>query len=224
MWLVWELGTRVFNRKENDYYRLVALTHPALHSHSDPKTIRAYSQHFIDLIDLVGNDLITLPVEDVLEVKNPLLRFLAQRFEDNSLLPIQFNLQQNQVDQLVLTYDGLIRNTPFVDRLRSILHTLEENYHSPVDLEFTIQLRNLDEAKPKVYIYILQCRPQAHLLQIEAILPINLPEKDVIFSTGRVVPHGHVKGIRYILFCALPRVISFGITRCVTSFEKLFVC
>jgi len=50
--LVWGLGTRAVDRVGNDYPRLVALSHPLLHPEASPKTIRHYSQQFVDLIDI----------------------------------------------------------------------------------------------------------------------------------------------------------------------------
>ena len=50
--LVWGLGTRAVDRVGNDYPRLIALSHPLLRPSNDPKSIRRYSQQYIDLIDL----------------------------------------------------------------------------------------------------------------------------------------------------------------------------
>ena len=43
-------------------------------------------------------------------------------------------------DRLVLTFEELLRRTPFAERMRQMVSTLEVNYHSPVDLEFTLHL------------------------------------------------------------------------------------
>ena len=53
--MVWGLGTRAVDRVGNDYPRLVALSHPMLHPESSVKSIRRYSQQYIDLIDLEEN-------------------------------------------------------------------------------------------------------------------------------------------------------------------------
>ena len=48
---------------------------------------------------------------------------------------------------------------------------------------------------------LLQCRPQSHIQDSsQAKLPRELLEKDIIFSTQRMVPQGVVEGIRYVLF------------------------
>ena len=64
--LVWGLGTRAVDRVGNDYPRLVALSHPLLRPSTAPKTIRRYSQQYVDLIDLEENTFKTLPVQEVL--------------------------------------------------------------------------------------------------------------------------------------------------------------
>ncbi len=76
--LVWGLGTRAVDRVGNDYPRLVALSHPTLRPSNTVKSIRRYSQQFVDLIDLKENLMKTLPVHEVLHGNYPPLRYLAQ--------------------------------------------------------------------------------------------------------------------------------------------------
>jgi hypothetical protein len=48
---------------------------------------------------------------------------------------------------------------------------------------------------------LLQCRPQSHIEDDEkASLPVELPEQDIILATRRMVPHGVIRSIRYVLF------------------------
>ena len=49
---------------------------------NEPKSIRRYSQQYIDLIDLEDNDFKTLPVREVLDSCYPPLRYIAQIDED----------------------------------------------------------------------------------------------------------------------------------------------
>ena len=105
-----------------------------------------------------------------------------------------------QPDQLVLTFDELLRRTPFATRLRKMLQLLEESYHSPVDTEFTARIMDPQALQPEVEITLLQCRPQSHLKESEVRLPQNLQAEDIIFSSPRMAPEGHVSGIRYVLF------------------------
>jgi hypothetical protein len=84
--------------------------------------------------------------------------------------------------------------------MRTILNLLEENYHGPVDTEFTIHISNPEGLHPQVDISLLQCRPQSHLKETKAQLPLDLNPADIIFSTQRVIPEGVIEGIRYMIF------------------------
>jgi hypothetical protein len=108
--------------------------------------------------------------------------------------------REDDYDNMVLTFEEFLRRTPFAQRMTEILRILEEKYHSPVDTEFALQIVNPDKPQPEVQISILQCRPQSHLQELEAKLPQNLNDEDVIFATTRMAPEGRVSDIRYIIF------------------------
>ncbi len=198
--LVWGLGTRAVDQVGNDYPRLVALSHPNLRPDSDPDAIRRYSQQYVDLIDLEENKRKTLPVADVLRAKYKIIRWIAQMYRDGGLNPIRSNLLGGGTDQLVLTFDALLRRTSFPERMRQMLKVLEEKYKAPVDMEFAICIDDPQTADPKVRISILQCRPQAHLQDVDAKLPEDIPHDDIVFATRRMVPQGRVENIEYVVF------------------------
>ncbi|MCU0487297.1 MAG: PEP/pyruvate-binding domain-containing protein, partial [Anaerolineales bacterium] len=180
MRLVWGLGTRAVDRVGNDYPRLVALSHPLLHPQASPKLVRRYSQRFVDVIDLEGNALATLPVDAVLSTRYTPLRYIVQLDQDDYLAPLRTTLLEGSLSDLVITYDELLR--------------------SPVDTEFTLQVQDPFSTSPEVDICLLQCRPQSHLKEGKTRLPPSINPADVIFCTRRVVPEGHVPGIRYVVF------------------------
>ncbi len=199
--LVWGLGTRAVDRVGNDYPRLLALSHPLLRPSTDATSIRRYSQQYVDLIDLEKNSLLTLPIRDVLSTRYPSLRYLVQVEEDGYFSSLRSSVFDSDMSNLVLTFEDLLRRTDFASQLRLILQTLEKNYNSPVDLEFTLKIINPVSARPQVAITILQCRPQSFLVVGEqATLPMNLPEGDVIFSTQFVVPEGVIHEVRYVVY------------------------
>ena len=198
--LVWGLGTRAVERVGNDYPRLVALSHPTLLPEASPKMIRRYSQHYVDLIDLQENRFVTLPVAEVISRYYPPLRYLAQLDDDGSLLPLHSTILEGDNNRLVLTFDGLLRKTPLAERMKQILEILEKEYHSPVDTEFTIEIKDPQSLKPEIKICLLQCRPQSHLKEIKSQFPISLNPADVIFLTRRVVPEGYVENICYVVY------------------------
>ena len=198
--MVWGLGTRAVDRVGNDYPRLVALSHPLLHPAASPKEIRRYSQQYVDLINLKENRFETLPIRNVLQARYPVLRYLAQLDQGGYLTPLRSMIMDGGPDQLVLTFDGLLRRTPLAARMHQMLSILEHNYRSPVDTEFTVQVSHPTDPQPEVEITLLQCRPQSHMKEIEARLPMHLPEGDIIFSTRRMAPRGRLADIRYVLF------------------------
>ncbi len=198
--LVWGLGTRAVDRVGNDYPRLVALSHPLLHPEASAKSIRRYSQQYVDLIDLEQNRLETLPVEEVLNTRDPISRYIAQQDQGGYLVPLRSMLVDRENAHLVLTFDGLFQRTPLAERMTKMLQILEANYHSPVDTEFTVEVTDPLSLQPDVRITLLQCRPQSHLQENEARLPQNLKEKDIIFSTHRMAPEGRVSGIQHVVF------------------------
>lgn len=200
MRVVWGLGTRAVERVGNDYPRLVALSHPLLHPESTPKAIRRYSQQYMDLIDLEDNTYRTLPVSQVLDADYPILRYLAQVDQGGYLVPLRSKLLSDDTSQLVLTFDEMFRRTPMAEYFRKILSNLERIFRTPVDTEFTVHILNPLEGSSNLEIYLLQCRPQSRMQRKEARLPQNIPMDDIVFSTKRMVPHGRVDGIRWVIF------------------------
>src|SRR3970282_88823 len=99
---------------------------------------------------------------------------------------------------LVITFDELLRRTPFAATLSRMLRLLEEHYHSSVDLEFTLQISDPFTQLPQVKISLLQCRPQSFLQETRPVkIPGQLKEEDIIFSTSFMVPCGYLANIQY---------------------------
>ena len=198
--LVWGLGTRAVDRVGNDYPRLVALSHPTLRPSSTVKSIRRYSQQFVDLIDLKDNQSKTLPIHQVLSGDYPPLRYLAQIDQEGYFRPIRSRLVDADPSQLILTFDELLRRTPFADRMRHLLNILENEYQSPVDVEFVADVTE-DNGKPDIQISLIQCRPLSYMKEESQIdLPSNLPKDHLIFSSSIMVAGGWIQEIDYVLF------------------------
>ena len=197
--LVWGMGTRAVDQLGNDYPRLVALSRPLLHPADGVKSIRRYSQQYVDLIDLEENVFKTLPVKEALNSRYPPLRYIAQTDNDGYLSALRTNLVDTE--KLIITFDELLRRTQFAEHMKTALTLLEKHYKSPVDTEFTVKILDPHAIQPKTEITILQCRPQSHIEDTsEARLPAKLAKKRIIFSTRRMVPRGSVSDIRYVLF------------------------
>jgi hypothetical protein len=216
--LVWGLGTRAVDRVDNDYPRLVALSHPMLRPEVSPKAIRKYSQQYVDLIDLEENEFKTVPAKDVLSGNYPILRYLAQLDQDGYLVPLRSKFIESDIENLVITLDQLLQRTNLAPLIRRMLKILEKKYRSPVDTEFTVHLRDPQSLTPKLEISLLQCRPQSHIKETVARLPQTLYAEDIVFSTRRMVPQGKVNDICYVVFVNPQGYFSLG-----SSAERLAV-
>ena len=199
--MVWGLGTRAVERVGNDYPHVVALSHPTLQPDDSPEAICHYSQHFIDLIDLVGNALKTLPIAEVLTPDYPPLRCLVQVERDGYLAAPRMRLTQSDLSRVAVTFDRTIQATPFVKLMSELLCLLEEHYHTPVDVEFTLAIPDPSASAPTVQLSLLQCRPQSRLQEVETLpKPEAITSADLIFSTNFLVPNGYLPDIRYVIF------------------------
>ncbi len=199
--LVWGMGTRAVDRVGNDYPRLVALSHPMLRPTTEPKMMRRYSQQYVDLIDLEANEFKTLAIHEVLDENYPPLRYFAQLYRDGYFESLRSALLDTGPQDLVLTFEDLLRRTSFAEKMKHIVRTLEVHYRTPVDLEFTMQILNPEQVKPQMCITLLQCRPQSSLLPTAVVsLPVNLVHEDIVFSTRFVVPEGLISQVDYVVY------------------------
>lgn len=177
--LVFGLGTRAVDRADDDYTRLVALNAPWCRPESNFDQVCEYSQHRADYLDLAAN------------------RFTSGHFldlvQENLTLPLELLASRDQyaspacaTPNYVLTFDGLLSNTPFVADMREMLHTLEEAYQCPVDMEFTANFLSATEYK----LNLLQCRP----LQVQGRGSASLPSVKVSDADRIVEAHGAIIG------------------------------
>jgi hypothetical protein len=235
--LVWGLGTRAVERVGDDYPRLIALSHPTLQPDDSTEAIRRYSQRYVDVIDLQENAFVTLPIAEVLTPYYPPVRLLTQLEKDGFFSTPRMRVSEVDIPRLAFTFDELLRRTNFAQSLSRILHLLEENYHSAVDMEFTLQIPDPRAPNPSVIISLLQCRPQSHLKGAEVVhLPEDIPGEDIVFCTHFMVPQGYLADIRYVLYVpaeayfALPSLKDRqGISKIISTLnarlgEKSFIC
>lgn len=197
--LVWGLGTRAVEQVDGNP-RLVALSHPDMRPESSPKEIHRNAQPYVDLIDLHENSLKTMPVQEVVGSSTPYLRCIAQIYEQDYFRDLIGMPQGKERDNLVITFNGLLRRTSFPSIMRRMLDTLETAYGGPVDTEFAIILEDSGDHLPIPRIYLLQCRPQSHYKDREVELPHDIPQEKHLFMTTHMVPDGFVQKVRYAVY------------------------
>lgn len=199
--LVCGMGTRAVDRVDNDYPRMIALSHPQLRPEPTETAMRQYAQRYIDAIDLTNNEFRTTPTQQILDPNFPELRFVASLYKEEFLQPILSTGTLSERDEFVLTFEFLTEDTRFIHLMRTMLMRLEKAYTMPVDVEFTVEIIP-NHPIPDYRLYILQCRPLSHLaVDIDAAIPQNLPQNSILFSvSGDPVPHGKVEQIRYLIY------------------------
>jgi hypothetical protein len=209
--LVWGLGTRAVERVGNDYPRLVALSHPTIQPDDSAEAIRRYSQQFVDVIDLEDNNLKSLPILDVLNSNYPALNLMTQLEQDGYFTTPLSRVMSSDLPKLAVTYDGLLRRTGFAATLSRVMQLLEAEYHTPVDIEYTVSVSEPDTTAPEVMITLLQCRPQSSLKQGKQVsFPIGLPKEDILFTSDFIVPRGYLPRIKQVLYVVPEAYFKLG--------------
>jgi len=178
MRLVFGLGTRAVDRSDDDYTRLVALNAPDRRPESSFDEVCQYAQRRMDYLDLEANQLVSGYFTDVIRECHdlPLDMFATEDQSGGADAP----------PHQVLTFDRLLKQTPFVNDCRVMLQTLEKVYQNPVDIEFTMNF--LDDEQYK--INLLQCRP----LQVQGLETIHLPAFSVAEADRIIEARGAVIG------------------------------
>ena len=198
--MVWGLGTRAVDRVAKDYPRMVALSHPDLRPEVGAKEIKRYSQHFADVISLADNEFQTRPLSEMLTMQSQSARLLVSVDRGDYLQPPLAYEPNLSPQDLVLTFDNLLTKTQFVPLLKTILKKLEDRFGRHVDIEFTADIVP-GHPQPDFVIRMLQCRPQSRLDSIQAVeVPAAVTATDTLFTADRLVPHGTVQRVRYIVF------------------------
>lgn len=195
MRLVMGLGTRAVDRSGSDYPRMVALGAPTLRPESTVNEILRCAQRTLDVVDTKKNRLQTVRLQEMLAQgcdDFSMLDKLVSVHRDGELYPPTGLRVDDDPTQLCITFDKLLRETPFVQRVRDMLARLEDAYGVPVDLEF---------ASDGEKFYILQCRSQSQAVEAEPVrLPTNIADADIIFDAHRFVRTGLIEGIEYIVY------------------------
>ncbi|MEJ2597437.1 MAG: PEP/pyruvate-binding domain-containing protein [Anaerolineales bacterium] len=193
--LVAGLGTRSVDRLSDDYPILIAPGQPGLRVNATLDEIIRYSPRKIDVINLESKKFETIEIRAMLKecgreypMINQLVSVLVgDHIHSPSALGIDF-----EKDEFVVTFEGLIGRTDFIQQLQEILSVLQETLGHPVDVEF---------AHDGTDFYILQCRSQSYSQNhVPAVLPRNVPVERVIFTAKRYVPNGSLRDITQILY------------------------
>lgn len=193
--MVMGLGTRAVDRIGEDYPILISPGQPNLRVNQSPYDLLKYSPQFIDAIDLENKQFITLPVAGIIkEYGNQIPNFnlIASVLKDDIVMDLRPLTTNFESDNILITFDNLIKNTSFVNQVKSILSLLQSELNYPVDIEFAYDGTNF---------YLLQCRPQSKNYDNAPVpIPMNIPTLGTIFTANKYVSNGKVTGIKTIVY------------------------
>jgi hypothetical protein len=189
------LGTRAVDRLTDDYPILIAVGQPELRVNVSPDEVMRYSPHSMDVINLEANAFETKSFYDLLEEVDghyPGLELLLSVYRDGYITPPVARGKGWWRDDVVVTFDGLIKRTGFIRQIRAILTVLQDSIQAPVDIEFAFD---------GVHLHLLQCRPQVGSDDQHADpIPADVPSNDVIFATRRYVSNGRVPDLSHLVY------------------------
>ncbi len=206
------LGTRAVDRLADDYPVLIAPGQPGLRVNQGAEKASRYSPKKADVINVETGDFETVEVRTLLERYGHEMPFVRQMISiaDHDHLRRPVGLVEFGADDLVVTFEGLFSDTPFVARMKALLQVLREKLKTPVDIEFASDGQN---------VYLLQCRPQGATEGASpATIPRDLPAERVLFSARRYVSNGQVGDISHVVYvdpdayarAELPRLREIG--------------
>ncbi|MGE5125107.1 MAG: PEP/pyruvate-binding domain-containing protein, partial [Betaproteobacteria bacterium] len=188
------LGTRAVDRLADDYPVLVAPGQPGLRVNQTPDETRRYAPRKADVINVETGCFETVDVHELLARYGDQMPFVRQMISiaDHDHLSRPAGLVDFADEGVVVTFEGLFSDTPFVARMRALLQLLREKLKTPVDIEFASDGR---------HVYLLQCRPQgATEGALAAPIPHDLPRDRVLFTARRYVSNGQVGDISHVVY------------------------
>ena len=191
--LVLGLGTRAVDRLSDDYPVLVAPGQPGLRVNQTLDETVHYSPKKLDVINLESGRFETIDVAPFLAAWGehlPLLRQVVSLAGPDGIrrpggLIDLAGLVNLGHETAVVTFEGLLSDSPFVARMRALLQLLREELGTPVDVEI---------ASDGEHLYLLQCRPQGTSEGSAPVaIPRDLPPERVLFTADRHVSNGQVE-------------------------------
>ncbi len=193
--LVPGLGTRAVDRVGDDYPILVAPGQPGLRVNVTPEEMLRYAPRKIDVINLEARRFETVDAADLFRDHGreyPALDQVASIYDGEGIhRPVAFGWDPAESPTLV-TFEGLVSDTPFMAKMRAMLGLLREKIGSPVDVEFASDGRDL---------YLLQCRPQSFSSDaVPSAIPRDVPLDRVVFAANKYVSNGRVPDITHVVF------------------------
>ncbi len=225
MRLVLGLGTRAVDRVDDDYPRVFALDQPNIRPDATMEGLRVFSQHQVDILDSLTNKWGSIPLNKIPQLEPPINNWKEMAIRDHETTRRMHDLGMES-EAWLLTLDGLLSNTPFLQRMRTMMEQLQAAYQYPVDTEFTCNFLSDSE----MHINLLQCRPLQTLVRQEGgKAECGRSSGDLLFYTrGRFMGYGvtwypeKIVFIDPLEYIALSQQGKYQVARLVGSLNRLF--
>lgn len=193
--LVCGLGTRAVDRLVSDYPILISPGKPNIRVNQSYAETEKYSQSRIDVINLESGIFESVPFDDLVAEADGYFPGMENIFSfkrDDMIVDPVSRMADFENEDLVITFNGLVKKTKFIQEIKEILSELKKAYGEPVDLEF---------ASDGEKLYLLQCRPQGKSeISRNIKIPANLDQDQKIFSAAKFVNTGLVDNIEFVVF------------------------
>jgi pyruvate,water dikinase len=193
--LVPGLGTRAVDRLRDDYPVLIAPGQPGLRVNVSPDEIVRYAPRCLDAVDLEGRCMCTADVATLLREAGgayPEVHRVVSLVEEGRIVKPTGRWLDLAGKRAVVTFEGLIADTPWVRCLGGVLRHLERELGHPVEIEFASDGHDL---------FLLQCRPQtAARGMVAASIPRDVAEERILFTASRYVSNGRLNDITHIVY------------------------
>ncbi len=181
------LGTRAVDRVMDDYPVLVSPGQPSLRVNVSIEEKVRYSPKRIDVVNLESGMFETVDIGLLLQrhgSEYPMLHKLVSILQDDRLVQPLGHAFDGGRDPLIVTFEGLLTGTRFIEQASAMLKALQSEFRAPVDLEFAHDGSDL---------YLLQCRLQSHEKKSQpAALPRDVSADRILFSDG-MQPFGNCR-------------------------------
>ena len=189
------LGTRAVDRIGDDYPVLLAPGQPDLRINLSYEEIIGYSQKYVDVINLETNTFESIEISRLIKDTGdefPMLNEIFSIQEHGHLKkPVGLGINTKK-DDIVVTFENLLANTDYIERLYTIMKVLRKNLELPVDIEYACDGEDF---------YLLQCRPQSGGGEnVSAVIPKDVNKGDIVFTANKNVSNGKVPDINYIVY------------------------
>jgi hypothetical protein len=189
------LGTRAVDRVSDDYPVLIAPGQPELRVNVTAEEMVRYAPKHIDVINLETNTFETISIDELLRKygdEYPLLNQIVSVYDGDTLrTPPSMGIDFEK-DQLIVTFEGLVKRSPFINQARALSKLLQQKFGTPVDIEFACDGKDF---------YLLQCRPQSYSDDdIASPIPKDIAEDRIIFTANKFISNGRVPDITHIVY------------------------